>query len=388
MTTTEHSGTQKSEATDIRFMRGALALAQRGLGNVWPNPAVGCVIVNNGHVVGRGWTQPGGRPHAETEALKRAGSAARGATAYVTLEPCAHFGKTPPCADALVNAGIKRAVIATVDPDPRTAGQGIQKLKEGGIDVSEGVLETDAKKINAGFFNLIKNNKPIFALKVAASSDGCIAAGPGKKTDITGTIAKNMGHMLRASHDMVLFGIGTLLVDDPQYTCRLPGMESRTPIRALLDSNLRIPLDARILQTLDKNELWIFCTPNADMKKQSELEDLGVKVITVEKLDANAKPDLGWIASYLGKNGISRVLVEAGSNINQAFINAKMVDCIHWFASPINLDQEQEVGAILAFNESTLAKDVLNGNIQGFQMTDRRTCGEDTYMVFEKNKKG
>lgn len=381
MTTTEHSGTQKSEATDIRFMLGALALAGRGLGNVWPNPAVGCVIVNSGHVVGRGWTQPGGRPHAETEALKRAGIAARGATAYVTLEPCAHFGKTPPCADALINAGIKRAVIANVDPDPRTAGKGIQKLRDSGIEVSEGVLENEARIINAGFFSLIKNNNPIFALKIAASSDGFIAAAPGVKTEITGSIAKNTGHMLRASHDMVLFGIGTLLADDPEYTCRLPGMENRTPIRALLDSSLRIPLDARILKTLDKNELWIFCSTGVDMKKQSELEDMGAKVIVAEKLDADARPDLGWVASYLGENGITRVLVEAGSGLNQAFIKAQMVDFIHWFSSPIRFND----GSFPAFGKTTIAKDVLSGTIDGFHMMDKRECGVDTYMVFEKN---
>ena len=383
MKTIEHSATQQSEATDIRFMRIAMALAERGLGNVWPNPAVGCVIINNGHIIGRGWTGPGGRPHAETEALKRAGDAARGATAYITLEPCAHFGKTPPCADALVNAGIKRAVIAITDPDPRTAGRGIQKLIDAGISVSEGILKTEAENINAGFFSLIKNKKPIFALKIAASSDGCIAASVGTRTDITGSIAKNLGHMLRASHDVVLFGIATLLIDDPEYTCRLPGMENRTPIRALLDSNLRIPLDARILKTLDKNELWIFCLPGADVKKQSALEDLGAKVIIVEKPGADARPDLDWIASYLGESGVSRVLIESGGKLNQAFMKAGLVDDIHWFSSPSKLGH----GAIPAFDEITIAKDVLNGNIQGFQMTDKRACGDDTYMAFKKIKK-
>ena len=361
---------------DSHFMEGALALARRGLGNVWPNPAVGCVIVNDGHIVGRGWTSPGGRPHAETQAIKRAGSSTKGATAYVTLEPCAHTGKTPPCADALVNAGIKRVVIAATDPDPRTAGKGMQKLKDAGIDVSHGVLENDAKYINAGFFNLINKQKPIFSLKVAASSDGCIASAPGVETNITGAIARNCGHMLRASHDAVLFGIGTLLTDDPEYTCRLPGMEKQTPVRALLDSQLRISLNAKILSTLDRNELWIFCGPNPDVNKVSTLEDMGALVIAADKVDNDGRPDLEWLAKYFGKKGITRVLVEAGATLNAAFMKAGLIDRIHWFEAPIKLGEN----SLKAFTHMDVAKE----NILGFQMVDKRTLGIDTYMVYEK----
>ena len=369
---------------DNRFMEGALALARRGLGNVWPNPAVGCVIVNDGRIVGRGWTEPGGRPHAETQAIKRAGNGTNGATAYVTLEPCAHTGKTPPCADALVNAGIKRVVVATTDPDPRTAGKGIKKLKDAGIDVSQGVLEDAAKHLNAGFFNLINKQKPIFSLKIAASRDGCIASAPGVKTAITGTVARNMGHMLRASHDMVLFGIGTLLADDPQYTCRLPGMENKTPVRALLDSKLKIPLDAQILQTLDKGELWIFCSPNPDIDKISALEDMGALVIVVDGVDDDGRPDLEWIAEYIGKKGITRVLVEAGATLNTALMQAGMVEGIYWFEAPIELGN----GSVGAFANMDHVKDPSTDDIFGFHILDKRAQGGDTYITYKKIAQG
>ncbi|MCK4939650.1 MAG: bifunctional diaminohydroxyphosphoribosylaminopyrimidine deaminase/5-amino-6-(5-phosphoribosylamino)uracil reductase RibD [Rhodospirillaceae bacterium] len=372
--------TTKDIEQDRRFMRGAIALARRGLGNVWPNPAVGCVIVNDGRVVGRGWTQPGGRPHAETEAIKRAGAATQGATAYVTLEPCAHSGKTPPCADALVNAGIKRVVIATTDPDPRTAGRGVQKLMDAGIDVSQGVIEADAKYLNAGFFNLINKQKPIFSLKIAASKDGYIASGPGIETNITGAVARNRGHMLRAAHDMVLFGIGTLLADDPEYTCRLPGMENQTPVRTLLDSKLQIPLDARILKTLDKGELWIFCGRDPDVVKKSALEDMGVKVIAADKVDDDARPELGWLVEYIGKKGITRVLVEAGARLNAAFIKAGLIERIHWFEAPIELG----AGSLGAFGNGGQLKEPSTDKIFGFQMVDKRSLGGDTYMVYDK----
>lgn len=369
-----------TEDIDHRHMAGALALARRGLGNVWPNPAVGCVIVNDGNVVGRGWTMPGGRPHAETVALSRAGDLAKGATAYVTLEPCAHTGKTPPCVDALITAGISRVVIATIDPDPRTSGRGAQKLRNAGIDVSEGVLESEAIYLNAGFFNLINKQRPIFSLKVAASKDGCIASAPGIKTNITGTIAKARGQMLRAAHDAVLFGIGTLLADNPSYTCRLPGMENKTPIRILLDSDLKIPLDAKILGTLQKAKLWVIYKDGVDEVKKSALEDLGVIIIVAGKLDTHNRPDLHWLAEYLGEKGITRVLVEAGAEINSAFMDGGLVDYIHWFEAPKELGQD----SLKAFENMESLKKPSSNEISGFQMLDKRAIGGDTYMVYER----
>ena len=223
-------------------MAGALALARRGLGRVAPNPAVGCVLVKDGHIIGRGWTLNGGRPHAETEALRRAGSAAKGATAYVTLEPCAHHGKTGPCAEALVAAGIARAVVAIEDPDPRVSGKGIAILQRAGIAVTMGVGQAAAAAINEGFFRRVRDRRPLFTLKLATSLDGRIATHTGESRWITGEKARAQAHLLRAEHDAVLIGSDTALIDDPKLTCRLPGLERVSPLRIVLDGRLRLPL--------------------------------------------------------------------------------------------------------------------------------------------------
>ena len=196
---------------DILHMRAALALARRGLGTTWPNPAVGCVIVRDGRVVGRGWTQPGGRPHAETEALRRAGEAARGATAYVTLEPCSHWGRTPPCCNALAAAGVARVVVAMRDPDPRVDGRGFAMLREAGIAVEEGLLEAEAQAINAGFSRRIREGLPLVTLKLATTLDGRIATAKGESRWITGPAARREAHAMRARHDAILVGSGTVL---------------------------------------------------------------------------------------------------------------------------------------------------------------------------------
>src|SRR5689334_12557487 len=200
-------------------MRAALALARRGLGSAWPNPAVGCVLVNDGAVVGRGWTQPGGRPHGETEALARAGEAARGATAYVSLEPCCHWGRTPPCTDALIARGVGRVVIALEDPDRRVAGAGIRQLCEAGLDVEVGLCAAEAAEVNAGFLSRLRNGRPFVTLKLATSLDGRIATGSGESQWITGPPARDRAHSLRATHDAIMVGTGTVIADDPQLTC-------------------------------------------------------------------------------------------------------------------------------------------------------------------------
>ena len=220
-------------------MGAALALASRGIGNVWPNPAVGCLIVRDDIIVGRGWTRPGGRPHAETEALQQAGEAARGATAYVTLEPCAHHGKTPPCADALIAAGVARVVVALDDPDDRVNGRGLTRLSEAGIAVDVGVCADKARSLNAGFLTRVTLDRPFVAIKAATSLDGRIATGTGESQWITGEAARRRGHLLRATHDAIMIGRGTLERDDPALTCRLPGLEARSPVRVVLDSSGR-----------------------------------------------------------------------------------------------------------------------------------------------------
>ena len=234
---------------EISHMHAALTLARRGLGDVWPNPAVGCVLVNGRRVVGRGWTQFGGRPHAETEALRRAGPVSRGATAYISLEPCDHHGETAPCTEALISSGISRAVIAIEDPDTRVCGRGEARLRAAGIAVDMGVCRAAAAEVNAGFLLRVTEGRPLVTLKVATTLDGRIATGSGDSRWITGDAARIVAHRLRAEHDAVIVGSNTALADDPELTCRLPGMERRSPVRIVLDGRLRVPSTAKLVRT-------------------------------------------------------------------------------------------------------------------------------------------
>src|SRR6478735_4412826 len=234
---------------DERFMQLALALGRRNLGLTWPNPAVGAVIVKDGIILARGWTQQGGRPHAEVEALRRAKKAAQGATMYVTLEPCSHHGKTPPCVDAIIRAGIARVVSALEDPNPEVAGQGYAKLRERGIAVDTGLGAEEAAHQHAGHIRRMREGRPQVLLKLAASSDGK-AGLPGRKpAGITGELARARVHQMRAEADAILVGIGTVLSDDPHLTCRLPGMLEWSPVRVILDARLRMPLATSLVGT-------------------------------------------------------------------------------------------------------------------------------------------
>src|ERR1700688_555133 len=227
---------------DARFMALALSLGRRGLGRTWPNPAVGAVIVKDGVMIGRGWTQPGGRPHAEVEALRRAGPAARGATMYVTLEPCSHHGKTPPCADAIIAAGIARVVSALEDPNPEVAGAGHAQLRAPGIAVEVGLGAAEARRAHAGHIRRMRDGRPHVTLKLAVSADGKAGAAGRRPAAITGEAVRARVHRMRAMNDAILIGIGTALADDPALTCRLPGMERFSPVRVVLDAQLRLPL--------------------------------------------------------------------------------------------------------------------------------------------------
>ena len=244
---------------DAAHMRAALAVAARGLGNTWPNPAVGCVLVREGVVVARGWTQPGGRPHAEVEALARAGDAARGSTAYVTLEPCSHWGRTPPCCDALIRAGVARVVCAMRDPDARVDGRGFARLRDAGIEVLEGMLEPQARRLQAGFIRRVTQGLPMVTLKLAATLDGRIATATGESRWITGAAARREVHAARARHDVVLVGSGTVLADDPALTVRSLGVAS--PPRVVFDSRLRTPWDSRLVRTARETPTWLVTGP-------------------------------------------------------------------------------------------------------------------------------
>jgi len=323
-----------TDPRDIRFMSAALALARRGLGVVWPNPAVGCVIVDGGgDIVGRGWTQPGGRPHAETEALKRAGDRARGATAYVSLEPCSHTGQTGPCAEALIQAGVARVVVACEDPDARVAGRGIETLQRAGIDVRVGVLRHDAERLNAGFVSRVVKGRPLVLLKVASTLDGRIATHSGESKWITGELARSWGHALRASHDALITGGATVRTDDPDLTCRLPGMANRSPVRVVMDSRLSLPLTSRIVATAHEWPTWLVTCEGVAPDRRHAFTDCGLEVIEVAA-DDGGRPDVAATLKELGARGITRVMAEGGANLNATFFRSGLVDRVAWFRAP------------------------------------------------------
>jgi diaminohydroxyphosphoribosylaminopyrimidine deaminase/5-amino-6-(5-phosphoribosylamino)uracil reductase len=313
-------------------MRAALALARRGLGNTWPNPAVGCVIVREGRVVGRGWTQPGGRPHAETEALRRAGEAARGATAYVTLEPCSHWGRTPPCCNALIAAGVARVVVAMRDPDPRVDGRGFAGLRAAGIEVDEGLLEAEAQAINAGFARRIRAGRPFVTLKLATTLDGRIATASGESRWITGAAARREAHALRARHDAVLVGSGTVLTDDPDLTCRLPGAAHAPGLRVVADGRLRTPPSSRLVATAREHPTLIVTVPGHPPAALAAYQEAGAEVIKVARDKAGLK--LVALLGALAERGVTRVLAEGGAGIAAALLREGLVDRLAWFHAP------------------------------------------------------
>ena len=326
----------KKTDDDLGYMRNALTLARRGLGQVWPNPAVGCVLVRDGDIVGRGWTQPGGRPHAESEALARAGKRASGATAYVTLEPCSHHGKTPPCAQSLIDAAISRAVIAVTDPDPRVDGGGIELLKAAGISVELGLCAEEAGQLNAGFFCRQSKNRPYVTLKCASTIDARIATRSGDSQWITGDAARSSGHLMRATHDAVLVGSLTAMQDNPSLTCRLPGLEARSPVRIVLDGRLQLPLTHDLVVTAKDTPTWIVTlrSTSGDLASRHDAYGgVGVKIIEVDP-DQNGHPDLAQALGQLSDSGITRLMVEGGGQVAASFISARMVDEIVWFRAP------------------------------------------------------
>jgi diaminohydroxyphosphoribosylaminopyrimidine deaminase/5-amino-6-(5-phosphoribosylamino)uracil reductase len=364
-----------ADAHDIAHMRAALALARRGLGRVWPNPAVGCVIVNDGRVVGRGWTQPGGRPHAETEALARARHAARGATAYVSLEPCSHHGKTPPCAEALIAAGIARVIAAVEDPDPRVSGRGIARLRNAGIAVESGLCAVEAAELNAGFSSRIKAGRPLVTLKLATSLDGRIATASGESRWITGPAARDQAHLLRATHDAVLVGAGTALADDPQLTCRLPGLGDRSPLRVVVDRQLRLPATLRLFTDAHVVPTWVATAASADPSRRAALAMRGVKVIEAET--AAAGIDLAALLQQLGGEGLTRLLVEGGGQLAAALLRARLVDRLVWMHAPLAIGGDG-IPAIAALELRQLA------GAPRFGLLSREAAGDDVIDTYRR----
>jgi diaminohydroxyphosphoribosylaminopyrimidine deaminase/5-amino-6-(5-phosphoribosylamino)uracil reductase len=324
---------------DARFMSLALALGRRGLGNTWPNPAVGAVIVRQEHddgdtpvVIGRGWTQPGGRPHAETQALRRAGAAARGATMYVTLEPCSHHGKTPPCADAIVAAGISRVVSAMRDPNPEVAGRGHARLRAAGIAVEIGVGAAEARCAHAGHIRRIVDGRPNVTLKLALSADGKAGLAGRKPVTITGEAVRARVHRLRAMNDAILVGIGTALADNPLLTCRLPGLEEFSPVRVVLDAQLRLRPDSVLASGARTTPIWVVAAPDASPIVAHRLTAQGVAVLHAPA--QSGRLDLAAVLKLLAGRGITRLMVEGGPTVAAAFVAADLVDEAVLFRSP------------------------------------------------------
>jgi diaminohydroxyphosphoribosylaminopyrimidine deaminase / 5-amino-6-(5-phosphoribosylamino)uracil reductase len=388
-------------AHDDRFMSLALALGRRGLGNTWPNPAVGAVVVrfDGGEpiVVGRGWTQPGGRPHAETEALRRAGEASRGATLYVTLEPCSHYGKTPPCAGAVIAAGIARVVTAIEDPNALAAG-GHAMLRANGIAVDVGVGAAEARRDLAGHLRRVRDHRPHVFLKLAVSADGKAGLAGRRPTAITGEAAHARVHMMRAMNDAILTGIGTVLSDDPRLTCRLPGMAARSPVRVVVDTGLRLPLSSALVRSARETPVWVLASTGAPADAEAALAAHGVKVLrlgvpgtaglppapgqTTPGQRAGGRPavpglDLPAVLRLLADRGITRLMVEGGPIVTAAFLAADLVDEAALLHGPATIGADG-IDALEGMPLSVLTAS------QRFLLRDTETVGPDTIEIFER----
>ncbi|MFH1024136.1 MAG: bifunctional diaminohydroxyphosphoribosylaminopyrimidine deaminase/5-amino-6-(5-phosphoribosylamino)uracil reductase RibD [Planctomycetota bacterium] len=313
-----------------KFMRRALALARRGMGRVGPNPAVGAVLVRNNRIVGEGWHRRFGGPHAEVEALRKAGRRAAGATLYVTLEPCSHFGKTPPCADAVIRAGVKAVVVAVRDPNPLVNGRGLRKLRAAGVGVTEGILQTEAEAMNAPFFHVMRTGTPWVTAKWAMTLDGKIAGPTPAFRRITGPAALREAHRLRGAADAILVGIGTVLADDPLLTCRL--VRGRNPIRVILDSKARLPFRSRIVRTAKDVRTIVVTAPGAPAPRVAELRRHTIEVIAVKRGSGGLSPKT--ILTALAGEGITHVLVEGGAAVLTSFFEAGYVNEAAVFLAP------------------------------------------------------
>lgn len=358
---------------DRRHMAHALALAARGLGRVWPNPAVGCVIVRQGLVVGRGVTAPGGRPHAEPQALAQAGELARGATAYVTLEPCAHHGRTPPCAEALVAGGVARVVSALEDPDPRVSGGGHAILRAAGIAVSTGVMAAEAAELQAGFLSRVTRGRPMLTLKLALSLDGRIATASGESRWITGPEARARVHLMRAAHDAVLIGGGTARADDPELTVRELGI-GHQPLRIIAARRLDLPRAGRFEASIPQGPVWLLHAGDAPQAAQIHWQAAGARLVEVPTSESGLDP--AGVMAVLGREGLTRVFCEGGGQFAAALLQAGVVDRIEVFGAGITLGADGRAG-LGALGLSRLA------DAPRFELTGVRACGSDAWQSWQ-----
>jgi diaminohydroxyphosphoribosylaminopyrimidine deaminase / 5-amino-6-(5-phosphoribosylamino)uracil reductase len=332
------------DSSDRRFMRNALVLAEKGLGLASPNPSVGCLIVQDGKTVGQGWHEYATRDHAEVHALREASGRSRNATAYVTLEPCCHQGRTPPCADRLIESGIRRVVVARIDPNPKVSGNGIERLRAAGIQVDVGLMEEEAGRIIEPFACRITTGLPLIISKVGMSLDGKI--GTAGKTDrwITSPESREFGQALRTSSDALLVGVGTVLSDDPALTYRGKGPKARPLSRVILDCSLRIPASARVFESDPSSPVLIFCSEEAARRRRSELEDRGAEILPVSCADDRL--DLHAVLQELGKRDVLGLLVEGGSQVHWSFLSNRLVDKFYFIIAPLVLGGKDAVPSV------------------------------------------
>ncbi|WP_295814785.1 bifunctional diaminohydroxyphosphoribosylaminopyrimidine deaminase/5-amino-6-(5-phosphoribosylamino)uracil reductase RibD [uncultured Nitratireductor sp.] len=356
---------------DRRFMAAATRLSRRNLGLTGTNPSVGTLIVRDGRIVGSGVTAIGGRPHAEPQALAEAGAAARGATAYVTLEPCAHHGRTPPCANALVSSGITRVVGAAADPDPRVSGKGYAILREAGIEVVEGVLAEEAADMLRGYLTRSLNKRPEVTLKLALSADGMIGRIGEGQVAITGPVSRRQVHMMRAESDAILVGIGTALADDPLLTCRLPGLEGRSPLRVVLDRGMKLPVQSVLAQSARDVPVLVTAAEDCRPERRKALSEAGVDFLGVELHDGEiALPEF---LEDLAARGVLSLMVEGGAFTARMFLEEGLVDRLALFIGP------SEIGA------GGIAAPIDSDHIpEGFDLLREARFGDDVYLEYVK----
>lgn len=363
-------------AFDAYMMAIALRMAKRGLGTTAPNPSVGAVIVqeNKSEVIARGWTQPGGRPHAETEAIRRAGTRAQGATLYVSLEPCAHHGKTPPCADAIVAAGVRRVVVGARDPDPRTAGAGIARLKAAGIEVVEGVMGDEARHVALGHILRVTKSRPFVQVKMALQDEGTVPRGwAGTPVIVTGQEARGRGHLMRAEADAILVGRQTVADDDPLLTCRLPGLEARSPIRVVVTASAAGLAASRLAHTAGDVPLWIFAGPEALASQLEQLQEAGARIFSVPAVAGRLS--VPAMLETLAEEGLTRLLIEGGPQVWKSFALAGVIDEAVVFHAPAH-DYVLE-----SYGDSVQHAAAHYLSPQKLRIVDGRRIGEDTMWV-------
>ncbi|WP_372422198.1 bifunctional diaminohydroxyphosphoribosylaminopyrimidine deaminase/5-amino-6-(5-phosphoribosylamino)uracil reductase RibD [Salinarimonas chemoclinalis] len=368
---------------DVAYMRNALAIGRRNLGLTWPNPSVGAVLVSYASgapvVVARGVTQPGGRPHAERVALDAAGPAARGATLYVTLEPCSHHGKTPPCAEAVIHAGVARVVYALADPDPRVSGRGAALLRQAGLAVTGGVAEAEAARSHVGHVTRVTKGRPAVLLKLARTADGYAAAASNERLMITGALANARVHLMRAHADAIMVGLNTVVADDPRLTTRLPGLEHRSPVRVVVDSRLALPLEAGIVQSAGAPPTWVITTIDAPAAAERRLVDAGVEVMRVGA-DDRGRVRLDEGLRLLAVRGITRVFCEGGPALAEGLAQADLVDALAIATGPRRLAAQDPSAPGLAAVGPALARHVETR----LRLVSEEPAGADVFQHFER----